>query len=787
MTVFTSSWASLRRVFPGVVASLFIVFSAFAIAQDAENRTLDQVKASLDAIEAELGSGGSFDDAALVAFNARLEAARRDIAKVTQAVAPRAQTIQSRLEQLGVAPENGASPESPELAQERLAQLAAKAPIDEVLKRASSLTVQADQIADNVSRKRRDLFATRVLARSRSILDPGLWGNVVNEAPRRLAAIKSLFSQWGDIFAERTDSRSLSILGGALFLALIIIWPLRRWMQQLGQLYFAEAAPPTRLRRSAGALWVFFITTAAPVAAVTALYFGLTIPGYVPERLMPFVGAIAGFLVFVGLIIGLSRAILAPNRATWRLPPLSDEIASRLAPYPIWMALVLVLANGLLALLNVTGVGLSTVMVINGVAALATALLFALALMASRAGVEDDADTPASARTTQEYWSVSVGRLAAWLAVITILAAVLVGYIAFGFFLSQQLLWLGVLGGLLYLLLVFVDDLLMGLASGSRIGRFANGAVGLKRSSLEQLAVLASGLLRLFLVVMALLLAIAPWGVQSGDVSGWIGRAFSGIALGGFSVSLSSVFGALVLLIAGVVLTRIVQGWLDKSYLPRTRLDDGLKNSIRTATGYAGVLLAAGLSISFLGFGLDRLALVAGALSVGIGFGLQSIVSNFVSGLILLAERPIKAGDWVVIGSDEGNVQRISVRSTVIEQFDKSILIVPNSDLITKPVRNRTHRNPLGVVRVPIGTGHEADVEQVREIMLEAAGSIPAILANPAPQILITATTDLGVQWLLTCNVPTPRHVAKARSDLYFAVLKEFQAKSIKVTASPAA
>jgi potassium efflux system protein len=240
-------------------------------------------------------------------------------------------------------------------------------------------------------------------------------------------------------------------------------------------------------------------------------------------------------------------------------------------------------------------------------------------------------------------------------------------------------------------------------------------------------------------------------------------------------------------LIVGILLTRAVQNWLDKSYLPKTRMDEGLKNSIRTASGYAGVLLAVGLAISSLGFGLDRIAIVAGALSVGIGFGLQSVVSNFVSGLILLAERPIKVGDWIGVGGDEGNVRRISVRSTAIEMFDHSLMIIPNSDLITKPVRNRTHQSSLGVVRVAIGTGHESDVEMVRDILLKAVASVSGILANPPPELLIQATTDLGVQWMLSANVPSPRQVGAARSELYFAVLKEFQAKKIRITASPAA
>jgi small-conductance mechanosensitive channel len=780
MKLFLSqSFAPLRRFCLILLAIAVVMAASGAFAQEEENRQLDTAKQSLDQIEKELAAG-TFDDPALIEVQRRIDQSRGDIQRVTDALVPRAQAITGRLEQLGPAPAEGQPPESPEIAQERDAQTKARQPIDEVLKRASLLGVQADQLSENLAGKRRDLFATRVLARTKSLLDPTLWLDVMNELPRRISAAQTLLGEWRDRFVA--DQRGFLPLG-AVALALIIGWPLRRWIQRFGQQYFAEQAPATRLRRSAAALWVLLIITATPVAGAVLIYYGLTVPGLVPERALPFLGKLIRLTAFVSFVAGLTRAILAPGRPSWRLPPLSDEMASRLAPYPLYIAGTFALAQAILAFLDVIGVGLAPVMLINGIAAVAIAVTFVLAMRPAKEASEEVENQPAH---SEDVWLASIVRVVAWAAIVVVVMAAVAGYISFSFFLASQMLWLGVLGGLLYLLLTLVDDLLLGWGGDKRLLKFAKNTVGFQKNRVEQLCVLASGILRLVLIVMAVLLAIAPWGVESGHVVGWIGRAFTGITFGGLSFSLAAVFGALVLLIAGILLTRGVQGWLDKSYLPHTKMDDGLKNSIRTATGWAGVLLAIGLAVSSLGFGLDRIAIVAGALSVGIGFGLQSVVSNFVSGLILLAERPIKVGDWVSVGGDEGNVRRISVRSTAIEMFDNSILIVPNSDLITKPVRNRTHQSQLGVVRVAIGTGHGADVQEVRSILLGAVASVQAILANPPPSVLIQATTDLGVQWQLTCNVPSPRQVASARSELYFAVLKEFQAKNITITASAA-
>ncbi len=762
-----------------------VLIGGGAYAQEDENRTLDAIKTDLAQIE-QILSQGVLDDTQLNEIGGRVDAQRANIDKVAQGISPRLQAIETRLQQLGPKPAEGAPPESPELAQEREAQTQAKQPIEETLKRASALIVQTDQLAETVAQKRRDEFASRVLSRSRSLLDPNLWLNVIDEAPRRMAAARGFVQQWAWQISDRMTPQRGAVLGIAILLALLLLGPVRIWIQRYGQRYAAEQVPATRLRRSAAAIWVILITTAAPIAAAMVLYVGLTGPGFVPERAVPFLGVLVRLVAFVGFIAGLSQAIFAPRSASWRIPPIADDTAVRLARYPLWIAGVFALARSIQAFFDIIGVGLSTTILIDGLAAALITLMFAVTIRPVKAAEEEHASEH-PAEPGQEFRLFGLLRLAAWIAVVVIVAALVLGYVSLGFFLATQLIWLSTLGAVLYILMALVDDLFTGWGPTSAVSRFARGTIGLRSESFDQLCALVSGLLRLILIVIAIMLAAAPWGIQSGDATSWIRRAFAGITLGGFSLSPGAILGAIAFIAGGLLLTRAVQRWLDASYLPRTRLDDGLKNSIRTATGYAGTILAIGLAISSLGFGLDRIAIVAGALSVGIGFGLQSIVSNFVSGLILLAERPIKVGDWIGIGPDEGNVRRISVRSTVIEMFDRSTLIVPNSDLITKSVRNRTHSNPLGRVSLQIGTAHQAPVAEIKQILLTSASEIAGVLKTPAPEVLITGTTDLGVQWTLICAVATPRQVAATRSELYFAVLQRLQAKNVKITASAAA
>ena len=185
-----------------------------------------------------------------------------------------------------------------------------------------------------------------------------------------------------------------------------------------------------------------------------------------------------------------------------------------------------------------------------------------------------------------------------------------------------------------------------------------------------------------------------------------------------------------MLFIALLFATRLIQRWMREQALQQSRMDPGIANSIDTVVGYAGIALAALLAISYAGLDITNLAIVAGALSVGIGFGLQSIVNNFVSGLILLIERPIKVGDRIVVGDQQGHVRRISVRATEIETFDRASLIVPNSELITGRVLNWTHRDSLGAVNVKVGVGYDADPEQVIAILKKCAEEHPAGAAH---------------------------------------------------------
>ncbi|KAF1015166.1 MAG: Miniconductance mechanosensitive channel MscM [Stenotrophomonas maltophilia] len=293
-------------------------------------------------------------------------------------------------------------------------------------------------------------------------------------------------------------------------------------------------------------------------------------------------------------------------------------------------------------------------------------------------------------------WLV-VARVAGNVAVVAAIIAALLGYLNLAKFVNQQLLWGGVIVLATTLLLKFVDDFCTWLLSAdSRVGQTILLSTGLSVSRVEQAGVLLSAVLRIVVVLLAL---AAPFG-NLGAMLNSLETLSDGYRIGGANLNPRTVAIAIGVLLAGLALTEVVQRWLGDTYLPKTELDLGARNSISTVARYLGILLSVVLALNAVGLDLKKLALVVSALSVGIGFGLQAITQNFVSGLILLAERPVKIGDWVKLGDQEGDIRRINVRSTEIQVGDKSTLIVSNSELITKIIRSMTMGSAHGRIQI---------------------------------------------------------------------------------------
>jgi small-conductance mechanosensitive channel len=307
----------------------------------------------------------------------------------------------------------------------------------------------------------------------------------------------------------------------------------------------------------------------------------------------------------------------------------------------------------------------------------------------------------------------------------------------------------------------------------------------LSAATRSQAAVLVSGLLRIALALIVLLLLLAPFGEGPAELLRRSGQWQAGWSVGEVKLRPGALLQGLIVLVVGLAVVRLLRGWLADRYLPTTSLDPGMRSSATTLFGYAGAVIAVATALSAIGIGLERVAWVASALSVGIGFGLQAVVQNFVSGLILLAERPVKVGDWVSLGGVEGDIRRINVRATEIQMGDRSTVIVPNSEFITKVVRNVTMAEPLGLVQIKIAVPIAVDAEQVRTHLLEAYRVHDDVLDAPAPNVLLDGIDGANLLFNATGFVASPRAVAGVRSGLLFDVLRRLREANITLAAAP--
>jgi potassium-dependent mechanosensitive channel len=775
--------------------SLLLILACLAIALPARAQApapasdpatdvaLGKATADLQAAASGIRSPSTSDEA-LRARLAAIPSIQAELSQVLGQLTPRLADADARLAQLGPTPSAGQPPDAPATAAARTGLLHARQAIDADIKRANLLTVETSQTSKAISNQLRANVDARLLARSRSIFDPRLVSGLDDAIAKEAARVVVIFEQEGRHIgvAARGPRGGLILAFGALAAGFLIA-PARLLLSRTRYWRSDSEGPESRLRQSARAVWLVLVATVTPLLAGLALRAALSSAGALDAEFDVVLLILIRVAAVTSLIEALGRELLAPGQPSWRLAPIPDDMAARLAPYPAVIGVAAGLALLVSAIDIAIGPGLATsaagerITVAIEILAVGAALL---AVMRHRGQREVRPQSSGGPLVVESRLLWVLTALAAWVALAVGLVAMLIGYVALAGFLMRETIWISTVLAILFLSLVFADEIFPALLSPkARLGRVLRNGVGIHDETLEHLAVLLSGLSRLGLLLFGWAAILLPFGTSAGDIVAQATSTQSQFKIGQATVSPGAVFGAIGLFLIALTITRAVRGWLEVRYLPKTRMDRGVRTSVSALFSYVGGAIAVLLAFAYLGLSFSQIALFASALSVGIGFGLQSIIGNFVSGLILLVERPVKVGDWIAIGDLEGDVRAINIRATEIDMWDKSKLIVPNSELVSKTVRNVTHAGALGRVKIVLRLDSEVDPAAVRDIVLGHLKAHPKILSAPGPGVFFTDIHDGALEFTAIAFVPSPRDAFGAKSELLFQIVPDLQANGI--------
>ncbi|EJF85003.1 mechanosensitive ion channel domain-containing protein [Bartonella rattimassiliensis] len=354
------------------------------------------------------------------------------------------------------------------------------------------------------------------------------------------------------------------------------------------------------------------------------------------------------------------------------------------------------------------------------------------------------------------------------------------GYVGLARFIIQQMM----IGG------AFLVLMYLGIQSAQALGtkgQFMKTMVGhllmqrfhLEEKMMNQLGVVVSVFLNLFVVIFCTMPIAVQFGFSYSDLKAVLWQLVTGFQIGNMTISLVSlVTGVISFCVCWFLIRRFI-GWLDHVVLVHGEFDSGIRNSIKTVISYGGVVVSVLAGLSMAGLDLRNFALIAGGLSLGIGFGLQNIVQNFVSGLIILVGRPFKIGDYIESGSVAGIVKRINVRATELETIQRKTIIIPNSSLINNNVGNWTRRSKIGRIDIPVTVSSKVAPERVAEILLEIVSTTEGVLKNPMPQVSFTAFNHKSLSFNLAIYVPNITSSSHITNALRFVLYKRFSEEGI--------
>ncbi len=679
-------------------------------------------------------------------------------------------TIRAQLDGLGPPPGEGTT-ESEEIASRRAELMAMLDKAEEPIRLANEIFQQSEVLIREFDKRIRDQQTLVLLHRFPTPLLPMAWLTAAEELTvytgHILQQIKTSMKEQGELDRLKGNIPTMVVLVIFGLAVLLVGQPLI-----MRRLESASATGRTRWHRWSLVALKNLSRLALPAIGATALLLIVKLVQLNPPTIVAITKALPFMAAFVVIAYWLGHTIFSPTNREERLLSLTDDRARN--GFRLCLGLGVVLALEMLVEVTVRNYLFAEATI----SVLATPLILFSCLLLWQMGRlllagDKETDRLAQPGGEDEKQTLDSGFLYMLSRVMQGAALVVPLFVLLGFIkLSQEavnsIVLTVMLVGLALLLYNVVVNILQAILVTGQI------------EEQKPLSLLPVCVICLLVITFAPLMAVA-WGASIADLREIWRLLTDGVQLGEIRLSLDMVVTLVLVFTIGVFLTRWLQRLLRISVLPRTKLDRGAQTALITGIGYLGLTITALIAVSSAGLNLSNLAVVAGALSLGIGFGLQTIVSNFVSGIILLVERPIKEGDWIEVSGYSGVVRKISVRSTRIETFDRHDVVLPNSDLISGTVKNMTLSSMTGRLIIPVGVAYGSDLEKTREILLEAARTHRAVYTQPPPTVLFINLGESSLDLELRCFLRDIGEILNVKSDLLFTIYAALSREGVEI------
>ncbi len=785
----------LRVLLHGLLAALVLGASPGNAQTELSDAQFDQLTEqwhrTLDSISADLAARAVVGDD-LAALREEIRTVAGSAQEVRDRSAAAAAEQQALLHALGPLPGDGEPAEDPNVATERSLIMSHLSHGLGRIARCNVVLARTRDLLERTVEEETSALLGAIAKRTVSPLMPGVIMVAASQFGDRLAELAAMAArswQSSDLFHPWSPGGALLLLVVAL--TLLVALPLRRWLLAThGQDPTIEQ--PNATQRFEAATAAIVANAGVPVLMIIGLRAALSESPIVSNELRIALGLLLAIALELLPLVGLAFAILAPGRPGWRISRLTDEGAERVCRAILTYALLLlVVAPSLVAISPVYDEGhfidffgvraeLGAVGGLVGVVLLDLAMLNLMRPRNWQFRSHDDAGQAAGQE--QGHPVARAVLVLVFLGVVGSMVLAGLGYINLGIFVSRSMTrTLVVIGYVLCLHALLHEGLRVATAAENAVGRWLRRRLMLDDDGATRLIFWLTLIIDAVLGALVLGMILLMWGLPGAVLQQGADLAIHGVDVGGFNLSLVNLGLALGVLVALLTTIRMFQRFLADRVLVQTRLELGVRDALATGVSYVGYVLAALITLSVLGLDISNIALIFGALSVGIGFGLQHVVSNFVSGLILLIQRPIKTGDWIVVGDHQGYVRRISVISTEIQTFDAAAVIIPNSTMLSSQVINWHLHNKLGRVIVRVGVSYDSDPEQVRNVLLACADKNADILKRPAPQVLFMNFGDSSLDFELRFFLREIDGLLRISSEMRFAIQKAFGEAGIQI------